>query len=266
MHLLVIYISMWRKEKNNKTMVLLHLVCLLASSIQMVEAYKDIIVEHPFYLHARIYDSQSAHVKFEIDRENNQRTCQMYKFTIRRNREHPYSMPEQNLTYWTNSLELKHLAVGNYRICAIICSEHIKKSHTYYIFNKKNYSTPITNCIKIRSSGSHFLILTLYILVVIILVFSQIVFTLRRRKVKARIKAALIEVENTIQKWRSSQASSISNENRQSCTILQNLITLPASPLEHSVTTSSFHPMVDEHRLSQPVIFHLENSNTHREQ
>ncbi len=224
------------------------MVFLLGISMPTVGGIKDTIVESPFYLRARIHDSQTASVQFEIARENNQRTCQMYKFTIRRNREYPYSMPEQNLTFWSNSLELKHLAAGEYRICAIICSEYLKQAHSYL---KKNNSLPISTCIDIHVYRSHFLVLTLYFLVVLILTFSQIIFTLRKRKFQARIKTALVEIEDILHKWRTDETLLTSDEQRQSYCILQNLVTLPASPVEHSIT-SPFHP---------PIVFHLDMSS-----
>jgi len=227
-------------------MLLLFLICLFGISIEIIEASTEIIVENPFHIRARIHDAQTATVQFEIGRQNDQRTCQMYKFTIRRNSEHPYSMPEQNLTFWRNSLELKHLPVGDYMICAIICSEHLKES---------NHSIPISACVNIHANRSHFLILTLYILVFLILAFSQTIFTLRKRKIKARIKTALIEVENTLQKWRTA-----SDDHTHSYSILQSLLNLPASPIEHS-TTSPFHPPIEEHRPSHPIIFHLDIPN-----
>jgi hypothetical protein len=250
-----------RRGKNNKMMVLLFIICLIGISIQTVGAIKEILVENPFYLRARIHDSQTASVQFEIAHENDQRTCQMYKFTIRRNHESSYSMPEQNLTFWRNSLELKHLAVGDYRICAIICSEYLKQPHSYYqMFQKKHRSTPISACVNIHTYRSHFLILTLYILVFLILTFSQIIFTLRKRKIQARIKTALIEVESTLQKWCTAQTSSESGDHTQTYRILQSLVTLPASPVEYSIT-SPFHSSIEEHRPSHPIIFHLDVLN-----
>ena len=80
-------------------MVLLLTIYLAGICFPTVQATKEILVESPFYLRARIHDLQTATVLFEIARENDQRTRQMYKFTIRRNREYPYSMPEQNLTF-----------------------------------------------------------------------------------------------------------------------------------------------------------------------
>ena len=260
MCLLVTYISMRRKGKNNTIMVLLLVVYLLANSIQIAEAVTDIVVESPFYLRAHILDSKTANVQFEIAEVKNQRTCEKYKFTIRHNHDYPYSMPEQKLTFWSNSLELKHLEVGDYRICAIICSEHLKQPHTYFdIFMKKNHSIPITTCVGFHAYRSHFLILVLYVLVFIILAFAQVIFTLHKRKFRATIKAGLTEVETMLQKWHSAQTAS--NEHRQSYTILQSLITLPASPLEHSAVTPPFHSVVDEHRPSHPVIFQLNGSN-----
>ena len=73
------------------------IICLLAISIRMIGAIKETIIESPFYLRARIQDSQTASVQFRIARGSDQRTCQRYKFTICRNHEYPYSMPEQNI-------------------------------------------------------------------------------------------------------------------------------------------------------------------------
>jgi hypothetical protein len=187
----------------------------------IVDSIKEIIIENPFYLRARIHDSQTASVLFEIAQENDQRLCRMYKFTIRRNHDYPYSMPEQNLTFWRNSLELKHLAVGDYKICAIICSEYLKQYDEMF-----NHSIPISTCVDIHVYRSHFLILTLYFLVFLILAFSQIIFTLRKRKFRARIQTALIDVENALQKWYTTQT----NDHPQSYSILQSLVTLPATP------------------------------------
>jgi hypothetical protein len=235
-------------------MFLLVVVYLFVLSNQMVGAIPEIIVETPFYLRARMQDFQSASIQFEIDLSSGQRTCQMYKFTIRRNQEYPYSMPEQNLTFWRNSLELKHLAAGRYRICAIICSEQLREDN-----KKNNRTTPITTCLIFDAFRPHFLILTLYFLVVTLLIFSQIIFSLRKRKFKARIKMALIEVENTLQKWRSAQTQSEITDHTQSYSILQSLVTLPASPTEHSMpplihTTDDKQPTSSSH----PIIFHLE--------
>ncbi|CAF4480977.1 unnamed protein product, partial [Rotaria magnacalcarata] len=47
---------------------------------------KEIIVLDPFYVRARMYDSHTTTVQFEVGRETDQRTCEMYKFTIRHNR------------------------------------------------------------------------------------------------------------------------------------------------------------------------------------
>ncbi|CAF1032160.1 unnamed protein product [Adineta steineri] len=244
-------------------MVGICLIYLLILPIVMVGAIKEIVVEKPFYLRARVQDSQTASVLFEIEDTNNQRSCLMYKFTIRHNREYPYSMPEQNLAFWRNSLELKHLDAGDYRICAIICSEFLKKKSNFTSekFISKNRSIPITACITIHAYRSHFLILTLYILVAIILVFSQFIFTLRKRKIKARIKSALAEVETTLHNWRNTQTSSPSIDHTQSYSILQSLVTLPASPIDYS--KNSLTPSTTEQRRpTHPVIFHIENSVT----
>jgi hypothetical protein len=249
---------MWRREQTNGMMVVLFLVFIFPLSNIMVQASKEIIVEKPFYLRARMHDSQTATVEFEIAGENNQRTCQMYKFTIRRNNEYPYSMPEQNLTFWSNSLELKHLAAGDYNVCAIICSERLRQTKSHYqLYVKNNHTTPIIACVSFHAFRTHLLILTLYILVFIFLTISQIIFSLRKRQFQARIKMALIEVENSLQKWRTAQATT---DHTQSYTILQSLLTLPGTPIEHSVASL---PQIndDEHH---PVVFHLEIPNEHQ--
>ena len=238
------------------------MVMLLILLVQIVGASKEILVENPFYLRARIHDSHSAHVQFEIAGETNQRLCQMYKFTIRRNRELAYSMEEQNLTYWRNSLELKDLAAGNYRVCAIICSEHLRKENYHYEkYLKKNRSTPVTACVNFQAFRPHLLILTLYILVLIFLVGSHVVYSLRKRQFQARMKMALTEVENALQKWRSNPTPSASIELNASSTILQSLVALPTSPIEHAVLQipSSEQTTTDEH--PSPIIFHLDNTN-----
>jgi hypothetical protein len=255
--LLLVCLPMWRREQNDRIMVLLFIVFIFIFPAQIKGVNKEIIVESPFYLRARIHDTQTASVLFEIALENNQRTCQMYKFTIRRNSEYPYSMSEQNLTFWRNSLELKHLAVGHYKVCAIICSEHLRSPKFHYEFNeKRNRTTPITACVQFDAFRPHLLVLTLYILVFIFLTISQVMFSLRKRQVQARIKMALIELENTVQKWRTNTETS--GDHMQSYTILQSLITLPASPVEHS--SSQPHLIEDE---QHPIIFHLDSLNEH---
>ena len=256
---IVVYLSMQGTEQNNRKMLWLFMVLILPYFTQMVKASKEILVERPFYLRARILDVHTANVLFEIADENNQRTCQMYKFTVRRNEERTYSMPEQNLTYWRNSLELKHLAAGKYRVCAIICSEHLRQAKFHYKnYAKKNRTAPIKACVVFNAYRSHLLILTLYILVLIILLFSHIVYSLRKRQFQARMKLALIEIENSVQKWRSNPSTAASNEHIHSTTILQNVVTLPTSPIEHAVLPQpSAQSSNDEHH---PIIFHLEST------
>ena len=220
---------------------------------RVVGSVKEIIVENPFYLRARMQDGHTASVLFEIGREKDQRTCQMYKFTIRHNREYPYAMPEQNLTFWRNSLELKHLAEGNYRICAVICSEHLSSEFV----NKRNRSTPISACVNIHAARSHFLVLTLYILVFFFLGFSQIIFSLQKRKARAGIKTALIDVENALQKWRSTQTTTASTDGPHSFSILQSLVSFPTVPLDQSIL-SLYHSAGEEHH---PITFHLDLHN-----
>lgn len=232
--------------------------------VQIVDASKEILVKNPFYLRARIYDSHSANVQFEIAGETKYRTCQMYKFTVRRNREPVYSMEEQNLTYWRNSLELKDLAAGDYRVCAIICSEHLRQLKYHYenYLKKTNRTSPITACVNFQAFRPHLLILTLYILVFIFLVGSHTVYSLRKRQFQARMKMALVEVESTLQKWRSNPPPPPpTTEPTLSSTTLQNLVPLPTSPVEHSTLSSP--PLVeqansDEH---QEIMFHLNNPN-----
>jgi hypothetical protein len=107
---------------------------------------------------------------------------------------------------------------------------------------------------------SHFLDLTLYLLVVLILTISQIIFTLRKRKFQARIKTALIEIEDILHKWRTAEKLLTSDDHTQSYCILQSLVALPASPVEHSITTP-FHFSIEEHQPSHPIVFYLDMSN-----
>ena len=147
--------------------------------------------------------------------------------------------------------------MGNYRICAIICSEHLKTSHSSYeVFVKRNRTAPISACVNIHAYRSHFLVLILYILVFLILLFAQIMFSLRKRKFRARIKAAVIDVENNLQKWRTAQTT----DEPHAYNILQTIVSVPAAPIEHAVTTP-YHPSLEEHRPSHPIIFHLEIPN-----
>ncbi|CAF1408745.1 unnamed protein product [Rotaria sp. Silwood1] len=215
-------------------MMVLLMIFILTYSTQILGSSKEIIVENPFYLRARIHDAHSATVQFEIAREAYQRSCQAYKFAICRNREKPYFMPEQNLTFWRNSLELKHLAEGQYRICAIICSEHLgSESYHYEKCEHKNNTAAITACVNFNAYRTHFLILTLYIVVFIFLGCSQIIFTFRKRKFKAGLAMALMEVDNIVQKMRTNQTSSTSPDDIHTYSILQTLVTLPAAPIEH---------------------------------
>lgn len=210
---------------------------LILFFIGQIRCVTDIIVEQPFYLRARIHDSQSATVQFEIARDNAQRSCQRYKFMIRRNHDYFYAMPEQNLTFWRNTLELKHLSAGRYRICAIICSEYLVRSlvPTHEVFRRKNHSIPIETCVHIRAYRSHFLVLTLYILVFIFLAFSQMIFTFRKRKFRARITSTLMEIENSLQKHLGNQSTPAPH----TYSILQTLVTNPALPVTDQ--SISFH-------------------------
>jgi hypothetical protein len=234
-------------------MVLLFIICIFILPSPIEGFSKEVIVENPFYLRARILDFQTANVLFEIAEINAHRTCQMYKFTIRRNNEHPYSMPELNLTFWRNSLELKHLAAGHYKVCAIICSENLRQPEYHYQYKKKNHTIPITACVQFDAFRPHLLVLTLYILVFIFLTISQIIYSLRKRQFQARIKAALIEVENTLQKWRSNTETSI--DQTQSYSILQSIVSLPASPIDH-LTSPQLQSNDDEQHTP---IFHLDH-------
>jgi hypothetical protein len=242
---------MCQREQNNGIMVFLFIIFIF--STQMVESIPDIIVEKPFYLRARIHDSHSASVLFEIAKDNDQRKCQMYKFTIRRNREQPHPMPEQNLTFWRNTLELKHLAAGHYKVCATICSENLRQENYHYQqYIKNNHTIPITTCVDFHIFRSHLLFFASYILVLIFLIISQIIFSLRKRQFNARVKVALIELESSVQKWRAQHPQLVSTDRTQSYCILQSLLTLPASPpveLHHDEQ----HP--------HPPIFHLEIPN-----
>ena len=204
---------------------------------------KEVIVESPFYLRARIHDSHTASVLFEIDRQAQYRVCTMYKFTIRRNKEHPYSMPEQNLTFWRNSLEMKHLPAGRYRVCAIICSENFGV-HSLIFSQGRNDSSSIIACVFFDVHRSHLLVLTLYILVFVFLIICQITYSLQKRKFKARLKEALIEVENSLLKWRQTQNSSTTEPSTTSYVTLQNIIHHPASPVEYSVLNPNNNPSI----------------------
>ena len=230
-------------------MLVLYLFIIFFYSTTKVEN-KDIIVERPFYLRGRIYESHAASIQFEIPHANQQRTCHMYKFTIQRNRERPYSMPEQNLTFWSNSLELKHLPAGHYNVCAIICSEYFDQAKYHHQqYPKKNRTKPIEACIDFKVFRSHLLILTLYILVIVFLIISQIIFSIHKRRFQARVKMALIEADKMLEK----QLSSSSTDRTQSLTFLQSLVTLPIIPVEHPVPPDEQHP----------VTFHLGTSNEH---
>ncbi|CAF0841636.1 unnamed protein product [Adineta ricciae] len=220
---------------------------------------KEIIVDSPFHLRARIFDSRTAHVQFEISGKDEQRRCEKYQFTVRRNQETPYSMPEQNLTYWRNSLELQHLPVGQYQVCAIICSEHSQHAKYHYkSYMKKNRTLPITACVSFRVLRAHLLILTLYVFVIMFLAISQMIFSLRKRQFHQRIKLALTEVENSLTKWRTTQAPPPSIDQTQSYTILQSLVTLPATPIDYTIP---YPPVETNEPVERPIIFHLEPPN-----
>mgnify|MGYP001027082938 CR=1 FL=1 len=237
-------------------MTLLYIFVVLLCSIELIDSTtQEILVESPFYLRARIHDAHTVNVKFEVIQQHQQRSCHMYKFTIRRNSEHAYSMPEQNLTFYSNSLELQHLPVGKYRVCAIICSEYLSHvKHHYKRDANKNRTLPLTACVTFDISRPHLLVLTLYVLVILILIISQMVFSLRKRQLNARMKLVLIEAENILQKWRQNQSPSISTDCASSYGVLQGLITLPASPIEQSTL-----PLINDEQ--RPVIFHIQNAN-----
>lgn len=185
--------------------LLVRLICL-SLCFDFLLATKEIIVENPFFLRARIYDAHTATVLFEISRGSRQRTCKNYRFTVRRNSAALYSMPEQNLTFWRNSLEMKHLDYGKYRVCAIICSENFG---IYALVPQlmRNSSSPVMACVNFRVPRSHFLILTLYVLVFMFLAISQITYSLRKREFHQRIKYTIHEIENSVHRWRLSQTS-----------------------------------------------------------
>ena len=241
-------------------MFLLHVGVVLVLRLELVQASKEIFVEKPFYLRARVHDSHAASFFFQIPPDKDQRACQMYKFTIRRNREDPYSMPEQNLTYWRNSLELKYLATGRYRVCAIICSEQMgARPHLSQHPDKKNVSFPIPACVEFQAYRSHFLVLTLYFLVLLFLTLSQITYSLRKRKIRARVKLTLMEVENSLQNWRSAQRNLSSAEHTPSYSILHSIVHLPASPVEHSLSSPGTLTTTNDHPQTSPVVhFQLE--------
>ena len=215
----------------------------LLSLDYFVGASQEILVEQPFYLRARVHDAHSASVQFEIAQANQQRSCERYQFTVRRNNDDAYAMPEQNLTFWRNSLELKDLDAGRYRVCAIICSE------------TNNRSVPITTCVQFDAFRSHFLVLTLYVLVLTFLGFSHMIFSLRKRKLQARITMALIEVENSMQKRRATQSSTPPDRRTPAGSILHSIVHLPAAPIEPSANDSSYE--------QGPPVFHLHMDNEH---
>lgn len=240
--------------------MMLHVAVVLVLRLELVQATKEIFVEKPFYFRARVHDSHAANFFFQIPPDKEQRACQMYKFTIRRNREDPYSMPEQNLTYWRNSLELKHLATGRYRVCAIICSEQLRaRPHQFEHPDKKNLSVPIAACVEFQAYRSHFLVLTLYFLVLLFLTLSQITYSLRKRKIRARVKLTLMEVENSILNWRSAQTNLSSAEHTPSYSILHSIVHIPASPVEHSLSSPGTLITTNNHLQTSPVVhFQLE--------
>lgn len=242
-------------------MNLLSIVCLLLIAIPTFGMNKDIVINNPFYLRARIHDFQSANVQFEITRNRYQRSCRMYQFTIRHNDDKVYSMPNQYLTFWRNSLELKHLTVGKYNICATICSEYFKRTFSIKNILKKTYpSKPISTCVSIDIYRTHFLILTLYLLVITILIFSQIIFSLRKRKFQARIKTVLVELERSLQRWHTPSASSTTIDKiRSSTNTLHDFFIQSASSIEHYVEPL-FHITPDKHEPSQPTFFHIDSS------
>ena len=146
-------------------------------------------------------------------------------------------MPEQNLTFWRNSLELKELNAGRYQVCAIICSE------------ASNRSLPITTCVQFDAYRSHFLVLTLYVLVLTFLGFSHMIFSVRKRKLQARITMALIEVENSLQKRRTTQSSTPAGST------LHSIVDLPAAPAAIEPSTN------DDRYKRRPAVFHLDMDN-----
>ncbi|CAM4919435.1 unnamed protein product [Rotaria socialis] len=247
-------------------MNLLFSLCLLSVPIGIFANNTETEVLSPFYLRARIHDSRTANLQFEIAQNNNQRECQTYEFTIRHNSKNSHSMPQQNLTFWRNSLELRQLTAGKYNVCVIICSEYLKSNNSYVEILKKNESLePITACVTIHVYRSHFLFLTLYILVFIILVFSQITFTLRKRKFQARIKHGLTEFEHILHKWHAAQEHMTSTVRRHSSSTFHDLLIQPASSIEHSIA-SLLHLTAEEHQLPHPTVVPFENSNDLQEQ
>ena len=255
----LVRLSVEKREQNNGTMLLIHITCMLIFPRFVRGINKEIIVDSPFHLGARIFDSRTAHVQFEISGKDEQRRCEKYQFTVRRNQETPYSMPEQNLTYWRNSLELQHLPVGQYQVCAIICSEHSQHvKYHYESYMKKNRTLPITACVNFRVLRAHLLILTLYVFVIMFLAISQMIFSLRKRQFHQRIKLALTEVENSLTKRRTTQERPPSIDQTHSYTILQSLVTLPATPIDYTIP---YPPVETNETVERPIIFHLEPSN-----
>ncbi|CAF1387825.1 unnamed protein product [Rotaria magnacalcarata] len=247
-------------------MSLLFSLCLLSIPIGIFANNTYNVTLSPFYLRARIHDSRTADIQFEIEQNNTQRECRTYEFTIRHNDKNSYSMPQQNLTFWRNSLELTQLTVGKYNICAIICSEYLKTNDSYDKILKKRASLePIAACVTIRVYRSHFLILTLYILVFIILVFLQITFTLRKRKFHAQIQHSLAEFKHMLHKWNAAQEHMTSTVRRHSSSTLHDLFTQSASSIEHSIA-SLLHLTAEEHQLPHFTVVPFENSNDFQEQ
>ncbi|CAF1273568.1 unnamed protein product [Rotaria sordida] len=241
-------------------MNLLFTVYLLSIPIQIFGINKDII-RNPFDLRARLHGSHTATVQFEIEQNSNQRLCQMYNFTIRYNHQVVYSMSEQNLTCERNSLELKDLTVGDYEICAIICSEYLKQDYLYdRVLNKTNTLKPITACINIHVKRAYLLILTIYLLIFMILALAHINYSLRKREFHARVRRTYIEFENSLQQWRTYQKQSMPSHGRQSSHTLHDFLTSSTSPIEHSTALLS-HLVTDELELSYSNISHLEIPN-----
>lgn len=221
---------------------------LPAAIASSIASHSEISVETPFYLRARLLDARTAHVHFELNREEVPRTCRTYRFTIRRNREQPYAMPEQNLTYWRNSLEMQHLPAGEYHVCATVCAEQSDEH------NAGNGTEPITACVTFPIFRLHLLVFTLYVLVVLFLVISQVIFSLRKRQFHERIKLAMVEVEGSLQKWRSAQPPSASTDRTMSYNTLHQVLTIPTSPVD--LCTPPVMQINDNE--PHPIVFQLE--------
>ena len=83
-----------------------------------------------------------------------------------------------------------------------IILEYLQKNISHdKISNHKTLLKPISTCVQIYMYRSHFLILTLYLLVFIILALSQINFSLRKRKLQTQIENSFINLERNFHRY-----------------------------------------------------------------